>query len=322
MSILGQYQNGNYGVTILSDGTKIRENDLDFFDAEFPESMDIKITNVCDMGCPMCHEDSKPNGKHGDILNLPFLDSLHEFTELAIGGGNPLAHPDFIPFLHLLKGRKLIANVTVNEVHFLQNIPLLLELTEQGLIYGMGISYTGGDRENTYRFADEVSKFPNAVIHIIAGIVSAEQIHWLSERSHNLKILILGYKDFRRGADYYEKVGQAINERLQDLYELMPEMIDNKYFKTISFDNLAISQLDVKLLLTQEIKHPMTEEEWQTFFMGDDGRDGELTSASMYVDAVSGQFSKNSCSTERFPVTSNITEMFQFLRKKEGKNSQ
>lgn len=309
MSILGQYQNGNYSVKILSDGTKIRENDLDFFDAEFPESMDIKITNACDMGCPMCHEDARPDGKHGNILNLPFLDSLHEFTELAIGGGNPLSHPNFIPFLHLLKERKLIANVTVNEVHFLKNIPFLLELTEQGFIYGLGISYTGGDRESTYRFADEASKFPNAVIHIINGIVSMEQMSWLSERNRELKILILGYKDFRRGADHHVKVGQIVDNKMHDMYEYLPQIITNGWFKTVSFDNLAIFQLDVKRL--------MSEEEWKIFYMGDDGRDGELSSASMYVDAVSGQFARNSCSTERFPVTKNITEMFQFLKTKE-----
>lgn len=307
--VLGKWTNGNYDVTLYSDGTKVRENDKDFFESETIESMDIKITNACDMGCPMCHEDSGPDGKHGDILNLPFLDSLHEFTELAIGGGNPLSHPDFIPFLHLLKKRKLIANVTVNEVHFLKNIPLLLELTEQGFIYGLGISYTGGDRESTYRFADEVSKFPNAVIHIINGIVSMEHVSWLSERNRELKILILGYKDFRRGADHHMKVGQIVDNKMHDMYEYLPQIIKNGWFKTISFDNLAISQLDVKRL--------MSEEEWKIFYMGDDGREGELSSASMYVDAVSGQFARNSCSTERFPVTNNITEMFQFLKTKE-----
>jgi len=276
--------------------------------------MDIKITNACDMGCPMCHEDSKPNGKHGDILNLPFINSLHEFTELAIGGGNPLSHPDFIPFLHLLKDRKLIANVTVNEVHFLKNIPLLLELTEQGLIYGLGISYTGGDRESTYRFADSVSQFPNAVIHIINGIVSMEQVAWLSERNRDLKILILGYKDFRRGADHHEKVGQAIDNKMSDMYEYLPQIIENAWFKAVSFDNLAISQLEVKRL--------MPEEAWAVFYMGDDGREGELSSASMYVDAVAGQFARNSCSTQRYSVTDNITQMFQFLKGEECFNAQ
>ena len=64
MNVIGRYQNGNYTVTIMDDGTKIRSNDLNFFAPTHPESMDIKITNCCDMGCPMCHEDSKPDGKH------------------------------------------------------------------------------------------------------------------------------------------------------------------------------------------------------------------------------------------------------------------
>ena len=310
MSILGHYQNGNYSVTILSDGTKIRENNLEFFDAEFPESMDIKITNACNMGCPMCHEDSTPDGKHGDILNLPFINSVHEFTELAIGGGNPLSHPDFIPFLHLLKERNLIANVTVDEVHFLKNIPLLLKLTEQGLIYGLGVSYTGGNRESTNWFVDEVSKFPNAVIHIINGIVSTEQVSWISERNRGLKILILGYKDFRRGVDHHAKVGHEIDNKMRNMYEYLPQIIEDGWFKTVSFDNLAISQLYVKRL--------MTEDEWKMFYMGDDGRDGELSSASMYVDAVSGEFARNSCSQDRFHITDNIVDMFKFLKKKEG----
>ena len=99
MKLLGTYQNGNYTVKIYDNGTKIRENDLDFFEPDTVESMDIKITNSCDKMCPFCHEASTPDGKHGDILNLPFLDTLHPYTELAIGGGNPLSHPDLIPFL-------------------------------------------------------------------------------------------------------------------------------------------------------------------------------------------------------------------------------
>ena len=77
MNLIGKYQNGNYTVSLYDDGTKVRENDLDFFEADFPESMDIKITNRCNMGCPMCHEDSKCDGLHGDIMSESFIDRLH-----------------------------------------------------------------------------------------------------------------------------------------------------------------------------------------------------------------------------------------------------
>lgn len=49
--------------------------------------------------------------------------------------------------------------------------------------------------------------------------------------------------------------------------------------------------------------------------MGDDGRDGAFTSASMYIDAVEGKFAKNSCCTDRYDITSDIKEMFQYLKK-------
>ena len=76
MNLLGEYQNGNYKVTIFDDGTKIRETDDDKFISEFPECMDVKITNYCDMGCPYCHENSTTNGLHGDILQVDFINSL------------------------------------------------------------------------------------------------------------------------------------------------------------------------------------------------------------------------------------------------------
>lgn len=288
---------------IYSDGTKVRENDLDFFNPEFPESFDIKITNQCDMGCAMCHEDSRPDGKHGDILHLPFLDSIHPYTELAIGGGNPLSHPDLIPFLQILKEQKLIPNITVNKFHFMKNLPLLRELTEQGLIYGLGVSYLDWT-EDTPEFIEAVKEFPNAVIHIINGMISMKGFWALA--NHGLKILILGYKNFRRGKDNFMRCRDDIGGRGAELYYALEKAVKESSFEAISFDNLAINQLTVKRL--------MTEEQWNEFYMGDDGRDGEFTSASMYIDAVEGKFAKNSCCVERYDISDDVTNMFQYLK--------
>lgn len=64
-----KYQNGNYTVSIdLNTGTKIRENDLDYFKADFPESMDVKITNRCNMNCYFClKSDTKLIKKGNDV---------------------------------------------------------------------------------------------------------------------------------------------------------------------------------------------------------------------------------------------------------------
>lgn len=290
-----RYQNGNYTVTMdTKDGTKVRENNLDFFRADFPESMDIKICNKCDMGCPMCHENSTKDGAIGDIMSEGFIDKLHPYTELAIGGGNPLEHPDLVPFLEKCKRLNLIPSMTVNQVHFMKNRHFLKFLVEQKLIYGLGVSLVMVKND----FIDALKEFPNAVIHVINGIVTPLELEALS--GEGLKILILGYKQFRRGEKMYQEQGEQIEETKSWLYRMLPQIINEGWFEVVSFDNLAIKQLDAQRL--------MSNEDWEQFYMGDDG------SATLFVDMVSREFAKSSTSTERYPLEDNIVTMFEKIR--------
>ena len=290
MKKLGCYQNGNYQVTIFDDGTKIRKNYFDWFTPEYPESMDIKITNFCDRGCPWCHENSAPDGTHGDILNSKFIDTLHPYTELAIGGGNPLSHPDLVPFLLKCKTLKLIPSMTVNQEHFIKEFDLIQKLAEQKLIYGIGVSLTGVNDD----LIQKLQALPNSVLHVIAGVVPVEDLKRLYD--YDLKLLILGYKVFRRGKDYYS---DSVAKRKKNLYALLPELI--KHFQVVSFDNLAVCQLDVKRL--------MTDKEWKEFYMGNDGQ------FTMYIDLVKREFAKSSTATERYPLLDDIKPMFKKVRR-------
>ena len=295
MNIIGRYQNGNYTVTLYESGTKIRENDLDNFTPEKPESMDIKITNCCEMGCPYCHENSTPDGLRGDILNIPFLDSLLPYTELAIGGGNPLSHPDLIPFLMQLKERNLIPNITVNQHHFLKYKDDLKKLCDNKLIYGLGVSLTSATKE----LIETLKEFPNAVLHVINGVVTMPELDRLAR--NDLKILILGYKHFRRGEKYYENNNEEVEGLKTDLDNyLFSDIIRHGWFKVVSFDNLAIKQLHVQ--------EQMPKEQWDEFYLGDDG------GFTMYIDMVNREFAKSSTSIERWPITNDIKEMFNKVR--------
>lgn len=298
MKIIGQYRNGDYTCTMLSDGTKIRYNNLDSFHPEKPESIDLKITNKCFGNgsglCPMCHENSSPNGKHGDILNLPFLDTMLPYSEVAIGGGSVLLHPKLVTFLRSLKERKLIANMTVNQIDLMQSSIFLKHLVDDKLIYGLGVSLTDASDE----FIKVVKKFPNAVIHVINGLVTVDELKRLA--GNNLKILILGYKEFRRGKALYDVIGDDIEAKKSELYNALPEIVNDGWFDCVSFDNLAIKQL--------EPKRVMTDEEYESFYMGDDG---EFT---LYVDAVERKFAKSSTSTERWDITDDIKDMFDRVR--------
>ena len=98
----------------------------------------------------------------------------------------------------------------------------------------------------------------------------------------NVKILVLGYKVFRRGLNYYEQKDVLINTMMKAWAEFVSNAIRHKLYSVLSFDNIAIKQLALKEKLSQE--------EWDSFFMGDDGIDGEFSSASMYIDLVNWQF--------------------------------
>lgn len=286
------YKNGNYMVRFnISDGTKIRETEDDEFIPEFAENMDIKISNYCDMGCKFCHEGSTRNGKHGDILNQKFIETLHPYQEVALGGGDATSHPDLIPFLHKLKDKKVIVNMTVNQLHFEQKQELIKKLIDEKLIYGLGVSLVNPTDE----FISLIQQYPNAVIHVINGILKPSDVEILSDK--NLKMLILGYKQLRRGGDWYSENHENIITKQMWLKENLAEIIN--HFKVVSFDNLAIEQLEVKRLMSQE--------EWDEFYMGDDGK------ITYYIDIVEQKFAKSSTADfdKRYDLMDSVDEMFK-----------
>ena len=306
-----RYQNGNYFVSInLDNGTKIRETinpDATEFVADFPESADVKITNKCPYNCMFCHEGSNINGKHSDALHSHVWNTFCPYTEVALGGGSVTGYPDLVPLLERLKSLHLIPNITVRQEEFMSNLPLIRKLTDEKLIYGLGISLSNPNQED---FIKTVKEFPNAVIHVINGIVSLTELRKLA--NNNLKILILGYKEVRKGKILLANSAQntIINNNKEALYAFLPKIITERWFDVVSFDNLAIKQLNPKGRF-------VSDEDWETIYMGDDGLDGEQTSASMYIDLVENEFARNSCDVDhRMPVGNmSVKEMYKILCK-------
>ena len=273
--ILGTYVNGNTIVVMREDGTKERYiRDGEKPAPEFPESMDLKITNRCDLGCKMCAECSSPDGEHAD-LHHPIFDTIKPYTELAIGGGNPLDHPDLVWFLLKMQQIKVICNLTINVVHFMRDDTQykLKLLTEQGAIHGIGISVPDQIPDG---FLDAVKHYPNAVIHTIAGVTPPLVFDQLAD--HNLNLLILGYKTKGNGYHYFTDNEQMILNRIYDLEQRLPWL--KKHFKAVAFDNLAVRQLDLRKNLPGE--------DYDKLYMGDDG---EFT---MYIDMVEKKYGKSS----------------------------
>lgn len=145
----------------------------------------------------------------------------------------------------------------------------------------------------TDEFINLIKQYSNAVIHVINGIVKLEDLQRLY--NNNLKLLILGYKEFRRGKDYYSP---EIENNKQIIYDNISDI--TKGFKVVSFDNLAITQLKLKRLFNAR--------EWNEFYMGDDGQ------FTMYIDLVKKYFANNSISTVRYDLLDNIENMFKVIK--------
>ena len=277
--LLSKYRNGNYNVAIFDDGIKIRYNDLDCLIPEFPESMDMKISNYCPFGCPMCHEKSSEDGEYGKILHHPFIKTLHSGTELALGGGAVTYHPDLIPFLEELKEQGVLPSITINQREWEET--KIDYLINNQLIYGLGVSFTNVDDE----VWDKILSYPNAVVHLIAGYHSRDVFEYFANKG--AKILILGYKNWGRGEDYFKNYSNQIKVRMRELKEILPTLFTK--CKVVSFDNLSIKQLDIRTVIG--------EEKWKEFYMGDDGQ------YTMYVDMVKQECAKSSTSPDRFPLS-------------------
>jgi hypothetical protein len=292
MNLLYKYNNGNYTTQIFSDGTKIRETQDDEFRPEFSENIDIKITDFCLAGCAFCHEMSTGKGAHG-WLDVPYLKTLHPGTEAAVGGGDPLDHPQLIPFLKELKNIGVISNITVNQFHFVQpNYRELLDyLVGDKLVYGVGISLLNP----TDQFIEAVKQYNNLVIHTINGVTPISYYRKLSNQG--LKILILGYKTYGRGIDFKD---ERVEVRKNELFAALPTLVPG--FKTISFDNLGIEQLNPRRMMLQE--------QWDQFYMGDDG------SFTFYIDMVQNKFAKNSTSYEKYDIEDgmSVKDMFNIIK--------
>ena len=290
-NILTTYTNGNYHVTLLNDGTKIRYNRLDNLTPAFAESIDCNITERCDGGCGYCYLGCNEDGKHAD-LNQSFFDTLHRGQELALNG-NDLSHPQLKEFLIRMKNQGVICNLTVNQIHLIRCIDKIRELVNEELIYGLGVSLVNSADSRLYYYLKE---FPNAVLHTIDGLLSSENIYNLSDK--NIKLLILGYKVLGRGDDYYNKHHDEIENNIEWLKHNIIYL--KNAFNVISFDNLAIEHLDLKNQVAEDI--------WKYSYMGDEG------SYTFYIDVVNKKFALSSLSPIQYDLKDSVDEMFNYIR--------
>ena len=271
-----KYQNGNAEIEIQYDGTRIikYEGDLKL---DYPLNIDIRVSTRCSFGynpktnsafCDFCHESARTDGKECDYnVLMNKLEGLPKGIELAIGAN--YISMDLVNFLKYCFHKEYICNLTINQGHLRRDLEPLKYLIAKQYIKGLGVSYRGSLH---WDIPQEILDYKNTVLHVIAGIDNIYDVIILPVK----KILVLGEKSFGFNEGKVDLTSQSHKE----WYRYVSVFFDK--FEVVSFDNLALEQLNIKRFLI--------EKDWDTFYQGEH---------SMYINAVEGYFSPSSRNSQK-----------------------
>lgn len=289
--ILHSYKNGNADIVLHSDGTRII-NFPETICLEYPLNIDIRISSKCAFGmnlktgkaiCDFCHESATTDGQDADFGYLKkILSDLPAGIELAIG----VNHWTFetIRFFIWCKRRGFVVNATVNQGHVRRDRKPIRYCINAGLIKGLGISYRRGMIDIEQEFLD----YQNTVVHVIAGLDSFESVAGLKAKGVK-KILILGEKDFGFNIGKVKLTTPSHRVWYRRVHELF------RQFDVVSFDNLALDQLNVRRFVMN----------WDSMYQHE---------YSFYINAVDKYYAPSSRSSETVPCDSmSVKEYFNSI---------
>ena len=117
-----EFKENNYR-SIWFNGKTIRialDPNKPITELEYPEFYDVKLTGKCFGKCPWCYMDSKDTDSNYENVIQKIKDYFEPMSEnerpfqVAIGGGEPTEHPDFIEVLKTFKDLGIEPNYTTN----------------------------------------------------------------------------------------------------------------------------------------------------------------------------------------------------------------
>lgn len=199
---------------------------------EYPELIDLKITNMCEHGCPFCYMNATKDGEHAKLLFLQSVisqfgmpsNSYYHRCEFSIGGGNILLYPDLEKLFSFIHSRGHILNVTIKA----DDISKILEDEEVGGLLSIFDEYVDGigvsvldvtDIEKINALYDHLSK-KYVVAHLIPELLGKDKTlaikKALFENQRWIPMLFLGYKQTGRAT---KPVNKFTEQDLDDLFE-------------------------------------------------------------------------------------------------------
>ena len=288
--MLAHYRNGNAAIDLYNDGTRIIEWEGKL-KLEFPLNIDIRVSTKCAFGmnpmgkaiCGFCHESARTDGVDADFGELQeIIKDLPAGIELAIGANEVTR--ELLDFLKYCDSKGFFVNLTCNQGLIFRDLKNIKFAIDNALIKGLGISYRKGMKP----IPSELINYPNTVVHVIAGIDLVDDVKLLSAGGVK-KILVLGEKDFGFNLGNVKITTQNHRDWYRQVHELF------NLFDIVSFDNLALEQLNVRRFV----------KDWETTYQHE---------YSFYINAVDRYFSPSSRSDEKTSFSdSSINKYFASL---------
>jgi hypothetical protein len=205
-------EEGNH-ITIFDKrtGNKVRMSvkDEPYLKSSVPELVDLKITDYCAAGCKFCYQSSTEAGKHASMKTLRSTINLlakMKVFEIAIGGGEPTDHPDFVEILKEIAGHEMVANFTTLSDRWLAD-PAKLQAV-QTYVKAIGVSCSSA---KGLALVEEINATVNPGwqrVKVMAQHVVGAQPLWVTAEfinaalSKKIPILLLGYKNVGFGKEF------------------------------------------------------------------------------------------------------------------------
>ena len=181
----------------------------DAYRAPIPELVDISISNHCTKGCTFCYRNSTPNNIFMSVEDYETaIRSLYDSRwgnvfQVALGGGEPLEHPQFLEILKVTKKYNVVPNFTTNGLHITKEIARQIK----PLVGAVAISFPNIlsiKNSKAHIFIEEGIK---TNIHFILDRKSIKQGIEILQGKHNelLKgfnaVIFLTFKPMGRGSE-------------------------------------------------------------------------------------------------------------------------
>jgi MoaA/NifB/PqqE/SkfB family radical SAM enzyme len=289
--------NGYWVIFDRKTGTKVRLsfNQPEGFEptkAKAPELVDIKITDYCPFGCEYCYQGSTPRGEHTQlalIKNLARDLGAMETFEVALGGGEPTMHPDFVEILKAFRDNHIVPNFTTKSTHWIKDEAMRKAILEHAGSFAFSVE-NGKEAQEIIKMCenfniheDWATADKRLVLHYVMGVGTEQDFKDVLKAAREgwIEVTLLGYKTNGRGHLVTPKSNGNWVQYVTDLHakNQCPKLgIDTKLAQ-VSSKELEEAKISKKLYHTEEGKF------------------------SMYIDAVNGLIAPSSyCEAEEMQM--------------------